>query len=260
MATLSTKVGVDSELRTADGEDEHPDALLQRLILNELGYSVRRESTILDFGCGGGERVFELRKLGFNTFGVDIKLDQHQEFLRLIPAGELYRIPFDDETFDFVFSNQVLEHVQDHHVALSEIRRVLKPGGFSLHYFPPKYRPLEPHTFVPLGGAIQNRLWLTAWALAGIRNSFQTGLTAKAVADRNYEFLQQNTCYLSTRELRTLVLSCFGNITFAEAYFIKHSPGRSRHLYPLVKVLPPLASIFSATHERVVFFAKPHYR
>jgi ubiquinone/menaquinone biosynthesis C-methylase UbiE len=239
-----------------DHDSNYPDVLLQRRILHELGHTIGPHSTILDFGCGDGERVFDLRKLGFNTFGVDITLTQESEFLRLIPTEKGYRIPFDDAAFDFVYSNQVFEHVQDHGAALSEIWRVLKPGGISLHYFPPKYKPLEPHTFVPLAGALQGRVWLTIWAWAGVRNRFQAGLKAKDVVKRNYQFLQANTCYLTTNQLRKVVLSRFGNITFAESYFIKHSPGRSRHLYLLVKAFPWLSSVFSATHERVVFFRK----
>ena len=48
--------------------------------------------------------------------------------LRVISENP-YRIPFDDNTFDIVFSDQVFEHVQDYPTAISEIKRVLKPTG-----------------------------------------------------------------------------------------------------------------------------------
>jgi SAM-dependent methyltransferase len=43
-----------------------------------------------------------------------------------------YRIPFADNTFDIIVSDQVFEHVQNWSEALTEIKRVLKPGVVSL--------------------------------------------------------------------------------------------------------------------------------
>ena len=74
---------------------------------------------------------------------------------------KLRLLPFADNTFDFVFSDQVLEHVQDHNLAFAEIARVMKPGGISLHIFPARLKPTEAHVFVPLGGVMQSRWWLT---------------------------------------------------------------------------------------------------
>lgn len=45
-------------------------------------------------------------------------------------------LPFGDARFDAVFANHVLEHIEDDARALSEIRRVLKPGGFALLQVP----------------------------------------------------------------------------------------------------------------------------
>ena len=176
---------------------------LHRSVLNELGYDLDSRFTILDFGCGDGKRVCQYRAAGFNAFGVDIKLDTRNDFLRLIPTDKQYRIPFDDRTFDFVYSEQVLEHVQDYPAALSEVARVLKPDGFSLHIFPSKYRLLEPHVFVPLGGIIREYPWLLFWAWLGIRNSFQKGLKYKDAADLNYDYLKTATCYLSAKKIRS---------------------------------------------------------
>lgn len=49
----------------------------------------------------------------------DVKMDVHD-------------IPFADNTFDVVFCNHVLEHVTDDHRAMTEILRVLKPGGWAM--------------------------------------------------------------------------------------------------------------------------------
>jgi SAM-dependent methyltransferase len=109
--------------------------LLHRAILNELGCNINYEPLILDFGCGDGRTVCQYRNAGFKAFGVAIKLKEETEFLRVIHENDRYRIPFDDETFDFIFSEEVFEHISNYPLVLSEILRVLKPNGFSLHFF-----------------------------------------------------------------------------------------------------------------------------
>jgi SAM-dependent methyltransferase len=45
---------------------------------------------------------------------------------------DLQKLPFKDATYDFVYASHVLEHVPDDRKAISEIRRVLKPGGVAV--------------------------------------------------------------------------------------------------------------------------------
>jgi SAM-dependent methyltransferase len=59
---------------------------------------------------------------------------------------DIHDIPFRDNTFDVVLCNHVLEHVKDDIRAMSEIRRVLKPGGFSIMQVP-FFRPVPEKTF-----------------------------------------------------------------------------------------------------------------
>ncbi len=56
----------------------------------------------------------------------DVKMDVHD-------------IPFNDNTFDVVFCNHVMEHVDDDIKAMSEIHRVLKPGGWAIIQSPQDY-------------------------------------------------------------------------------------------------------------------------
>lgn len=44
-------------------------------------------------------------------------------------------LPFEDNKFDFILSNAVLEHVQDLEVFFRELKRVTKPGGISYHLY-----------------------------------------------------------------------------------------------------------------------------
>jgi len=60
-------------------------------------------------------------------------------------------VPWPDNTSDFVFATSVFEHVIDRETAYREVARVLKPGGCFLSKFPSKWKPTEPHMYVPFG-------------------------------------------------------------------------------------------------------------
>lgn len=89
---------------------------------------------ILDFGCGGGAAI--LPEHGYVT-GVDLSVSS------LLEARSLYNrvyqidgehLPFADASFDCVYTSHVFGHIPLHqksHV-ISEIHRVLKPGGYLL--------------------------------------------------------------------------------------------------------------------------------
>jgi len=83
-------------------------------------------STVLDIGCReGGLREFLPADVTYK--GMDIA----QEFARenIVIQDISLGVPFPDESFDFVFIIEVLEHVHDPWSALGEIRRVLRPAG-----------------------------------------------------------------------------------------------------------------------------------
>lgn len=228
---------------------------LHRNILHELGHTLEKGAGILDYGCGSGDMVDEYCAAGFDAFGCDINLAVETARLRSI-AKDDGSIPFPDGWFDFVFSDQVMEHVQDHERAFAEIERVMKPGAISLHIFPSKLKPIEGHVFVPLGGVMRSRWWLRLWALLGIRNSFQQGKTASEVVELNSEYLRQRTNYLSRAEIVQSVSPYFGAPLFAERHMLKHSYGKARQIYPLVKTLPFIAKLYSTFYSRVVFLQK----
>ena len=227
---------------------------LHQNILCELGHALKPGACVLDYGCGKGGMVEEYCGAGFDAFGCDISLESGTERLWRIESNG--SIPYADGTFDFVFSDQVMEHVQDHEVAFSEIARVMKPNGISLHIFPSKLKPIENHVFVPLGGAIQNRGWLRLWAQLGVRNSFQKGKSASEVVELNSQYLHQRTNYMSRRNLMKVVNRYFTEVTEAEKFLIKHSYGGARHIYPTLRLFPFLARMYATFYSRAIFLRK----
>ena len=59
---------------------------------------------------------------------------------------DIHQIPFEENTFDVIFCNHVLEHVDDDILAMKEMRRVLKPGGWAILQVPFFY-PLKKETY-----------------------------------------------------------------------------------------------------------------
>jgi demethylmenaquinone methyltransferase/2-methoxy-6-polyprenyl-1,4-benzoquinol methylase len=90
----------------------------------------------LDLACGTGDIAFELAERGARVTGLDIthrmvqlaKQKGHAAFL----VGDMTALPFANAQFDVVTTGYGLRNVPDLPVALSEIRRVLRPGGVLL--------------------------------------------------------------------------------------------------------------------------------
>ena len=96
---------------------------------------------ILDFGCGPGTVSVGLAKAVApgELHGIDMEESQ-VELARAIAesgrqdnaifhVGDVLDLPFDDDFFDVAHCHNVLMHIPDTHAALTEVKRVLKPGG-----------------------------------------------------------------------------------------------------------------------------------
>lgn len=73
-----------------------------------------------------GQEIKALNELGLDAIGVDIV-----PYPPLVILGDAHRLPFEDKTFDFVFSNS-LDHSIYPVLFLGEMRRVLKVGGYGM--------------------------------------------------------------------------------------------------------------------------------
>ena len=104
--------------------------------------SLTRDSFVLEIGCGsGGYALYLAEKAGCRIVGLDINepgvhnANQLALAKGLAPQARFEQcdaskgLPFDDNTFEAVFSNDVLCHLPGRPEVLSEIFRVLKPGG-----------------------------------------------------------------------------------------------------------------------------------
>jgi SAM-dependent methyltransferase len=119
----------------------------------------------LDMGCGDGRLGAELRADGLVAADVSaVALERARVRLpeaRLVELEPDAPLPFDDSHFDLVLLAETLEHVRDVQLLLSELRRVLRPGGrlavttpahgrltaltLALRGFEHGFDPLSPH-------------------------------------------------------------------------------------------------------------------
>ncbi|MBZ0114819.1 MAG: class I SAM-dependent methyltransferase [Thermoanaerobaculia bacterium] len=177
--------------------------LLRAATSQLLGSSERLPRTlrILDVGCGDGSFLIDAHNWLATAFpDVEVELFGYEvgeqtarsngyasevrnrleaevdstidwtDHIRVVSEKE--GIPFGDEAFDLVLSNQVLEHVADLRLLFGEIRRTLAPEGVSVHFFPSREVILEPHVGIPLIHRIDDwerrRRLLSAWAWLGL--------------------------------------------------------------------------------------------
>lgn len=87
---------------------------------------------ILDVGCGNGNFLYLMKRLGWDTFGVETDKVAAQIAAQHglnVFCGDIYQANFPDNYFDAVTMNHVIEHVVDPKKVLLECSRILKKGG-----------------------------------------------------------------------------------------------------------------------------------
>lgn len=121
----------------------HEEAVLRshrwRTAANSAAYLLSHLKTgtaLLDVGCGPGTLTSDLarRTAPGRSVGLDRspdviaearRLDQGVEFV----VGDAYHIEFPDDSFDVVHAHQLLQHLREPVKALTEMRRLARPGG-----------------------------------------------------------------------------------------------------------------------------------
>lgn len=98
---------------------------------------------VLDAGCGEGRHCFGMLGRGASSvIGFDLDFDSMKDASKRLrkeagevgatgemTKGNIFKLPFEDATFDRVICSEVMEHVHDYKAAAAELARVTKPGG-----------------------------------------------------------------------------------------------------------------------------------
>lgn len=123
--------------------------------LGKLG--LKEGQRVLDIGCGSGRHTAAVsRTAGVIVIGSDVdthrlveardriglerKFDTFRAKTCDFVASDICSLPFEDGCFDLIICSEVLEHVIDYPLGISELKRVLKTGG-NLVVSVPRYYP-----------------------------------------------------------------------------------------------------------------------
>lgn len=193
---------------------------------------------VLDMGCGNGHLIAflqhklpQLRKdLKFEIYGFDV-IDSNiqasdyfewtfeflgQEFPNIDWKKRVFQIvtkqewPFPAGFFDYIISNQVMEHVFDHDFSFQQIKRVLANDGVSIHLFPLRSYVYEGHLLLPFVHWISNKDllfdYIKVCSLLGLgkyRRYFPMGSASDLndFCQKHTDYMIYETNYLSPREV-----------------------------------------------------------
>src|SRR6266699_2632451 len=114
------------------------DRLQSKTWSQTLNYcSLSHGARVLDVGCGSGRWVRRLEERGLSVVGIDqssemLSLARKRGTLCPMVSCEVQNLPFRDESFECVSAVTVIQHIppQEQVRALSEMVRVLRPGGY----------------------------------------------------------------------------------------------------------------------------------
>jgi SAM-dependent methyltransferase len=104
-----------------------------------------RHGRFLEAGCGPAANALNLARAGVEVAGVDLAPEAiesaeaafaHYGLEGDFVLGDVRKLPFADETFDFVYAGGVVEHFLECDAAVAEMARVLRPGGRVLFTVP----------------------------------------------------------------------------------------------------------------------------
>ena len=135
--TPELRARIQAEFDASSRDEEHfpstidPRIYHVKLIREHLGQLSGKR--VLDVGCGKGRfaRIFHEQEPEAELWGLDIS----PEMLSYVPqgihtrAGSMTELPFEDAFFDAAYATESLEHAVEIERAVSEICRVVKPGG-----------------------------------------------------------------------------------------------------------------------------------
>lgn len=182
-------------------------------------------SVVLDLGCGTGNYTAALERVAKRVIGIDSSIGMLEQALAKFAelpliCGDITSLPFGSEAFDGAFAIQVLHHVKERELFLSEAYRVLKKGAYlaidscshrqmrtfwDYHYFP---KGLEVDLArIPDAEEIASLLERTGFSNVGMEISY-TNISAEherpeRYLDKNYRDGMSTFCLLSDEDIES---------------------------------------------------------
>jgi len=162
---------------------------------------------VLENGCGVGLYLTHLAETANTIVGLEYDFERAQQagnagrtfsnVAVVCAAGE--GLPFPDGDFDLILSHEVLEHVQDDRAAVSEMIRVLKPGGRIVVFVPNRGYPFETHGMYWHGSYRSGNIPLINYLPDHIRNNLAPHARVYTFSDLEELFEGQPVRYINRK-------------------------------------------------------------
>lgn len=200
---------------------------------------VKFKHPILDVGCGNGlvAKVILSKRGEKFDWGIDLSSREvgyakKSGCYRKCKVASVYNLPFDDQQFEMVFSNSVIEHIQDLDKALREISRVLKKRGLLVI--------TVPSSFI-------TRYLIEVELLNKLRLDFLANLSGKLF---NYSFKHYHLH--TSREWRMILKK---HSFILESYYYYHTPEMIK-VHQLLSILAFPSQVVKVIFGRWILFPK----
>lgn len=161
---------------------------------------------MLDIGIGSGRSLRYIDHEGrdinisdkINLFGLDLMVDRlagvyGSERWKLTRGNIEKGIPFQDNSFDLILCEQLLEHLNDPKAAVIELNRVIKPGGLLILgvpiFFPPL--PTARNIIMPLVNKFRDKpsTHLQTFSLFSIKSLVKNNSDFELIDSRGYRIV-----------------------------------------------------------------------
>lgn len=141
---------------------------------------------LLDIGCNWGRWSIAAARKGYSVIGLDPNLDAALAARRVADqlqldihyiVGDARYLPFRTNSFDYVFSYSVLQHLSKENVALclKEVSRILNEEGISLIQLPNKLGPRMLYNQLKFKGS-DNLFRVRYWSLGEMKSAFERAI------------------------------------------------------------------------------------
>jgi SAM-dependent methyltransferase len=145
----------------------------RRLKMITEAAGARLKGRVLDDGCGVGMYMEHLTQLAGHITGLEFDFSRAR--VASSRSGSILNaasesLPFAASSFDLVLSHEVIEHVRDDRLAVSEMIRILKPGGRAVIFCPNRGYPFETHGVYWRGKYHFGNIPLVNWLPRALRN------------------------------------------------------------------------------------------
>lgn len=204
-----------------------------------------QDKVILDQGCGEGVWMHQFTRFTDpkNVHGFDIDPESIEKFEKYnsrfekteqilaqnLKISGAEKLPYEDNTFDIVFSNEVLEHVEDDVKSSAEVLRVLKPNGLFIIFTPNRGWPFETHGMFLNNKYYWGNIPLLPWMSKAVFRKFTPHV-------RNY----------SNGEIKKVLASASGQIQDASFKIEHHS-----HVFPAFDKLERKFGVFGKFTQKL---------